>query len=511
MEAQLAEWGVKFDPAATDEQLAALVQAGKPEAKTPEQIEAEKAAAEAAEAEATKEAKDDPLLKSIFKDMEPTIEAAPETNEEAKAKADEAKAKADAEAAAKAKEEADAKAKADAEAEAKAKKKKKAAPTEEEKFIDEPAKETAAPRQEPPKAEVSADEAKFVESLTEEQREELHEAEVAERLFPDRHKGRRKALLAYYKTIEDSTRKLLEEDPQRTLDESDEEFVKLTERKPGMSAAEYKRTLREIAAEDARKKVGQDIDPRLEEINLKTRRLEVAPMIEKVAEKTLPESIKSMFAADEKSELAQVFKVIDEKGPEEFAKEYPLEAAVAVAEVGAAKTVVREFLMLTKGAARFDEKNQAHNFIIGFIDNQGEQFAERGGDLRNKAGKQFLPRRKFSEMLRKEKDQASSFDPERWQTGKYWTFTDSDIVNMVATQAKQNIEHRVKWEIEQAEKRGFVRVKRNPVAEAPKAEKKTPQEIEAPKISQKASGGGAKTDETPTGVNVMSLFPNAPR
>ena len=362
------------------------------------------------------------------------------------------------------------------------------------------------PQPEPQQRHVDPDE-EYVKGLTDEQREELIEAEHAEKLFPDRYRGRRKAMIAWYRSFDTQVTDLMRQDPARKLDDSDEEFTKLTGTKPSIMAAHSKKVQRAIGEEQAVSRVQQQYEPELAEIRRRQEEIDYRPTAERLVGQ-FQAGVEELVSARTTSLLQVRRSASSPPSPPrptasgrsempssprkprlrqlqaQIAESYTLEKTIFEEERGRAANMTREALMFSKGLRSYDPKNQAHRELLDFINTQGREFATKGGDLRVRDGRMFLPREQYVPLARSNPAEAN----------KYWTWGDRDLVELLAFDAKARMENRISQAEIVAKRMGFQRVRAGVSAAAPKAAgsaapRKEPKPINPPKAAPKAVRG----------------------
>jgi hypothetical protein len=361
---------------------------------------------------------------------------------------------------------------------------------------------TPAPHQ-PPQADPDDE---YVRGLTDEQREELIEAEHAEKLFPDRYKGRRKSLIAWYRNFDTQVTDLMRQDPGRKLDDTDEEFSKLTSTKPSLLPVHSKKVQRAIGEEQAVSRVQKQYEPELAEIRRRQEEIDYRPTADRLVNQ-FQAGVEELVSADDKSVAGSALRVINAKptqangkwkiGDAEFATQaeaqaaqtqiaegYKLEKTIFEEERTRAATMTREALMFSKGLRSYDPNNRTHRELLDFINTQGREFATKGGDLRVRDGRMFLPREQYVPLARSNPAEAN----------KYWTWGDRDLVELLAFDAKARMENRISQAETIAKQMGFQRVRAGVSATPPKpagtpTPKKEPKPINPPKAAPKAARG----------------------
>ena len=105
-------------------------------------------------------------------------------------------------------------------------------------------------------------------------------------------------------------------------------------------------------------------------------------------------------------------------------EEYAFEVPVLEQSIQQVAFYASEFLSLSQGLKAYDPDNQIHSQISSFVEQQGEIFHKEGGESRVRDGKQFTTRSNYNRM-----------NPS--QKGKHWTFSDTEILDMVRYQMKE--------------------------------------------------------------------------
>jgi hypothetical protein len=349
-----------------------------------------------------------------------------------------------------------------------------------------PSHAPAAPTPEPAKAPEPAKDpdADYINGLTEDQKEELSEAEYLERLFPEKYQGRKKKLMDWYRNLDTTANKLLQDNPDRPLDASNEDFAKFLKTKPPVDLAHSRKAQRTMAEESAEQRVEAKIAPKITELERKQNEIEFKPQLDRMMSQ-MDNAMEELIASDDKSPLTPAIQALkaDPNTPE-----FRLEKKIIDEEKRSSGKLSREYVMLTRGVRNYNEQNQTHKQLLEFINEQGRQMAAQPDEVkRDNKGRMFLSRSEYADAKRKDKDAAS----------KYWTFSHGDILQMIGMQAKDNMESRLKQTLKEQEELGFVRGSKNNSANPPKAApKKEPEAIAKPKLTPKPAKGSA-TDPKP--------------
>jgi len=500
--------------------------AANPPENPPEEAPEVRAARELAEAEEA--AKNDPLLKALFEDR-PTQEQIDEAIEK------EAVIEPAAEVVVTDREKNLATLKewtvvmpetaTDAEIAAKVAEGKPAAPTapaepkkKKQKFSVVKTPEIVEPVEQPPAAAAppappapDTDDAAYIQTLSEEQQDELYEAEVAERLEPVKYKGMKKKLVDFFRRFDKEVPEIQAKEPGVVLEENDQ-FKVLVKAKPALDHITVKKVNREIGSESGAKKATSALKPQMEEMQGTQRRLELKPKFEAFVKDQFKPGINVLIESDEQSPLAEAFKVIKEKGVDEAKKDgYKLEAAIYDEEIKMAGTRAEKFLLFKNNAFPMDQAKPDPDivFVMEMVENEGRAVADyeaKHGRIVDKARK-FLPRSEFIAMLRTNPAENATLDRVNWKTKSFCTMTDIVILDSLARNAKMSIEKRIKHADETAEAAGYVRQTRNKTSPATTAPKPAPVEISPPRSTPTASvGAGKPTPPAPEAVPGIDLL-----
>lgn len=301
----------------------------------------------------------------------------------------------------------------------------------------------------PPPAEDP--DAGYIAGLSDEQKDELAEADFAERELKGKYVGMKKRLLDSYKAVD----KFVQDNPEAKPE--DEEFQKVIKAKPTLSPVDARKVIRGMATEEAVQKLAatNTTSSELADVKQRQRALEEEPKVAAIVEQ-VGDGVHTLMLAD--ADLKPVAEIVGSKGLAEAVKEYPLEAPIIHEENIRAKALSREYVKFAKGLQKFDASNEAHVELNKFIGDQGEHFKRNGGPRTTVNGRTFLTRAEYGTLAKTMPDIAS----------KHWTFSHEQVTDMLAYSARENAKARIKFEEEQAKARGFERRKPSVSAPAPK-------------------------------------------
>lgn len=347
----------------------------------------------------------------------------------------------------------------------------------------EPKPEPKAASTPAPKNEEQKDE--FESSLTTAERRELDLWKFAARKEPEKYKDAPKQWLEFYKKVDAYVRKATQDNPDRALDESDDEFTKFVrDNRPKVSQTE-REELRETMIEDrVASRVKSDYQKQLEDRDRRLREVETRPVIEQTLQKFESHAI-SRMAGLKDTTIAEVASKISELGPEKARQEFRLEAPIVEQELKRARGMANEYMLLKAGLKAVNMEDSAHADLVNFIVRQGDVFAAEGGDARvrtTQSGQRviFLPNHKYNELAATNPSQLSS----------HWTFSDADILDLLAIDATAKAQKAIAAKEKELEEAGYTRQKKG---KAPKQENKAPEPkpTDNPKITTAPSPGAA--------------------
>lgn len=329
-----------------------------------------------------------------------------------------------------------------------------------------PAPASPAPTPVPPAPPAPAAEAPLATGSLPVDEEELAEAAVAERLFGDRYKGHTTALKKWYQDFDSRVAALRAQNPN--VAEQDDEYQALLDTKPAIKPADYKKVAKTLATEAAVQETNQRLAPKLDKLEMDTRRAEILPGVQDFTQRIFGQGVRQLIQADNQSCLHEPMKLALEKGIEAAMAEFPEESTIMRETMDAQKKRVHEFLLLKNRATAFDPKNTTHQEIANLINEESRNLMDYGA--RNgiqhlvKDGRQFMPRDQFIALLGSDAAEGRTFNPAQWTTQRYWTFTDTAIVDMMAIRAKNEAENRINYERDRANRLGYVKPPRKSVA-----------------------------------------------
>lgn len=370
-------------------------------------------------------------------------------------------------------------------------------PSLEQQVQDIIAKTAQTPAKEPvpePKPEPSSDE-QYEATLDDVAREELSLARFASKSNPDRYKDMPVKLIAFYKELDTYVQNAQREQPDRTLDGDDEEFVKWVEaHKPEYEGNDKRKLERQQIIEEAETRAEERSRKAEERIANEVKALRVAPMIEQAANQFV-NRVAARMAPDEKSPFSAVAKIVVEKGWDAALAEDPGTAEIVKVHTETGKALLKEYLELALGVkpvAQFnpdkppgDPENQramTDTNLIRFIDAQESEFHQKGGDMRTVNGRTFVPRAEFNKLSETDR-------------GKHWTLSLDDVADILAIWSSQAAQAAHAAEIKRLERMGYVKATKK---QDTKTETSGAPAASSATVSPKATGAPASTSPSAT-------------
>lgn len=256
--------------------------------------------------------------------------------------------------------------------------------------------------------EVANDE--FEKSLLPEQREELEFDRAAERLMPDKYKDVSVKRLKFFKQLDE----FAAQHPDLTADS--EELTQFIEKhKPTYLPADARKLERLAVKEEVLAEAQRATDEKLATANREIQELKTRPRITAEIE-ALETDLTAMLPENMRTAAS-------DKGLDELDGEFPLEGPIVRQVIDNTVLAANEFLELATGLKPYQQGDPAHEWLVRFINTQGQVFQKQGGDALVRDGKQFVPRSEYSG------------DPATW------TFSNKEVTDMLKANAKINMDN----------------------------------------------------------------------
>jgi hypothetical protein len=287
--------------------------------------------------------------------------------------------------------------------------------------------------------------------------EQYELAKAAEELDPEKYKGIADATKKFKQSITEYIERNQKEDPTRTFDENDEEFMQAVAklRPKEISKRDIRRVHEDKVAKRAVEMVRGDYDKKIDDLRKENRALKSEPKIAKALQE-FNGSVSNMLEKSENKHVTRFAKEANELGWKKFEEKYPTIAPLMGEELKRGSLLATEFVKIQEGAKDFDENDQTHREIAEFIEEQGKLFAEKGGEQRLRDGKTFMPRGEWTRAIRQYEEALKKKSPDAKAMydalSKRWTYTNEDIVALLAFDTTFRVGFHVKSEMDRIKK-----------------------------------------------------------
>lgn len=277
-----------------------------------------------------------------------------------------------------------------------------------------PLSQVAPPDLEKPTAPTASD--NYEETLPAGHKEAIDYDRNAERLFPDKFKGMSAKRVKFLKSLDE----FAAQNPDLT--EDDERLKSFIEKhRPEYTDADRRQIDRALLKEEVLNEARKETEGKLANAEREIRDLKVLPQITQELEtfevaltNALPENLRAKAM---------------EKELEELDDEFPLEAPLARNVYDNTLVAANEFLELARGVKQYRPgENETHEWLLRFINSQGDYFKQKGGEAIVRDGKRFVPRAEYTG------------DPATW------TFSDKEVLDMLAANAEINLKNLIEIE-----------------------------------------------------------------
>lgn len=291
---------------------------------------------------------------------------------------------------------------------------------------------------------VADPDAAFVETLNDAQRDELEVARYAETKYPEL-KGRAQATIDFYKKLDAFVK-----DNKDAAPDSDEfkEFVEAN--KPKYNEGQRRKIERQMIADQAAAQAKRDFDGQFKKQEEELHALRVKPEVEAASQgfrKTM-ETVELPEGVD--PTVRDVAAKLNKDGYDAAAKDFSLEAPIVQSHLTAAD----KYVAISRGAEKFNPADPTHKWLDGFVSRQATTLAQRPEAERMVNGKLFLTPADYAAKRNADPNGAAE---------KFWTFSEQQILNMIAVNAALQIN----GEIQRLEQAGFKRAKKSDKVENP--------------------------------------------
>lgn len=308
-----------------------------------------------------------------------------------------------------------------------------------------PPAQPSPPTPSTPAAPAAPQDDPFEQSLGPAEKRTIAIAKWAETNDPAKRAGLVKQFVDFYKAVDAYESKVKAEDPERTLDENDEAFQKFIEdHRPQVDQVELRGLEMEMVKAEAVAAAEKNIEAKMKADLEATRKRQASLELKPVIEKRLSQfqaAVEDLLVktAEPDSVIPDIIKTIQEKGIEEALKTEPTFTPLIAARYQEGANAATEYMALVNQLKPYEPSNPTHQWIAGFIRDQGNYFERNGGDARIRKAEDgreltFLPRAKFVQLVQQDPAAANS----------HWTFTEDDVLGMLEVNTRHVIANEVK-------------------------------------------------------------------
>lgn len=272
-------------------------------------------------------------------------------------------------------------------------------------------------------------------------------------------------------------KKFLSDNSDYDLSDSEEYKKFLDQNKPKIDLKKFEK---EMWTSEAESRALQRVQPEI----LKLRRDQARIQGEPLAKQNTQKAKKILFETipdDTK-------KIIQNTGIKGLFEQSPIEAKIINDALTGAQEMVDTFYQIVHNVEDYDEKNARHSQLSDFISREQDKFIKSGRTVRG--GKTFV-RRERMPLVPKE------------EAGKYYTFSDEDIVNLIALRAKEGMNSKIGSTRSALEKAGYVKSGVQ-VAPQPQQQVQQPRKIQTPTPSKGVSAPA--TPQPGQGNSILKLL-----
>lgn len=263
--------------------------------------------------------------------------------------------------------------------------------------------------------------------LNEDERAEMDTAIFAEQKHPDRYRGHAQKVLDYIKAHKRVVQEI-EATGEDDVEENSRYKAFQKANKPNLTAAERRRLDQERISYEAAQEAKKEVSRELDDLRKQIAETRAGPIIER--------------------SLGEFRQVVQNILPKE---DDPLVTQISNSFADVAVQAADQFVRLSNRQISYDTANPLHKGVADFIEDQAGQFI-KSGDANLKRGNQtFVSRATYNTMPVE-------------QRSKHFTFTDDDVLRILAVNAKQNAEAAIARERKRLEDAGYTRQAVKPVS-----------------------------------------------
>lgn len=291
--------------------------------------------------------------------------------------------------------------------------------------------------------EPDAEDVEFMEELVPDERAVYEKVLYADKRLGGDYKGKSKQFRDFFKKNKEFVEKRMAEDDfyDPSSDEQYSQFVQ--KNKPQFSRADEDKVYREMILEEADRRINKKTSERIEQLEQQLKRQEVLPRVNqakanfrKVAQQTVvPEEYQKEFAEGGQEAVTK------------FASENPLEYQILernTQELLQFSDALTE-IFLDPSTQLDVAGNPMHKHLNDWLNGEQNNFI-KSGQTQQEDGRVFMRRERYFQL------------PED-KRSEYYTWSDNDLLKLLALRYGDKVNAEIKHHREQMEKAGYTRVK----------------------------------------------------
>jgi hypothetical protein len=272
--------------------------------------------------------------------------------------------------------------------------------------------------------------------------------------------------------------KQTEEDSDFSMENNSEEIEEyISNNKPMLDPLDERRMERALIREQAVSQIRSESDAKFRDLENKTRTIEERPKIQSESSQFKD----SLLDAEGSEALA----LIKDGKMKEASEQFPMEASVANEVTERVSKIYEDYMYYDRGLASFEERRDSMEFLDKFLSDQGQFFAQNGGESRVREGRQFLPVAEFNQSMNQNAQQTQA---------RHWTFDSADVRELLGASARQQIKTSISQMEEQISRYGFVR---KPTESDPQRKEEAQAQAVTPPLAQVSAAPGSAN---PSGI-----------
>ena len=289
--------------------------------------------------------------------------------------------------------------------------------------------------------------------------------------------------LDYFKKSQEYVAQRVADDPFVELveDEGYRKFVEVN--RPKFTQHDAKKVEQEMLVHKAEERALAKMRPEVDRLRREQELARMKPVVEKkkhnfrvLSKEIIPEDVRKLLAEGGEDAI----KSLSESNPMEF----QLMDQVS----GNLLMLADTFIDVSSRVVEYDPQNNIHKELVSWVQQEQDTYV-KSGDTK-KDGKVFMRRERFAELPEDKK-------------AEYFTWSDDDLLSIMAVRAQQQLEHLLTSQRETLAKAGYVKQQPPQQAQAPQP----PQQPKAPQVAPTPrQGGGEQSAVRPEPVTPLSVL-----